>query len=77
MDRIRRFPLSDLHLATDNWADENKIGEGGFAIIYRGTLPESGEVVAIKRCKVGSGWRFKVWLYGYMHEKQGGLSFMF
>ncbi|CAN6821015.1 unnamed protein product [Brassica oleracea] len=42
--------MSQIITATDNFSDSNQIGEGGFGIVYKGTL-EDGQVVAIKRAK--------------------------
>ena len=42
--------MSQIIAATDNFSDSNQIGEGGFGIVYKGTL-EDGQVVAIKRAK--------------------------
>ncbi|XP_074560691.1 L-type lectin-domain containing receptor kinase IX.1-like [Curcuma longa] len=43
----KRYPYQELALATRNFAEEGKLGEGGFGSVYRGRL--SGEDVAIKR----------------------------
>lgn len=40
--------LPTLRLATNNFADNNKLGEGGFGSVYKGTLPSSQEI-AVKR----------------------------
>ncbi|KAJ0241778.1 Calmodulin-binding receptor-like cytoplasmic kinase 3 [Hirschfeldia incana] len=42
--------MSQISAATDNFSDSNQIGEGGFGIVYKGTLAD-GQVVAIKRAK--------------------------
>ncbi|XP_024016573.1 calmodulin-binding receptor-like cytoplasmic kinase 3 isoform X2 [Eutrema salsugineum] len=42
--------MSQIATATDNFSDNNRIGEGGFGIVYKGIL-EDGQVVAIKRAK--------------------------
>nr|XP_043619470.1 probable receptor-like serine/threonine-protein kinase At4g34500 [Erigeron canadensis] len=39
--------LSELEVATNNFAVENVIGEGGYGIVYRGVLRD-GSVVAVK-----------------------------
>ncbi|KAJ3687364.1 hypothetical protein LUZ61_016528 [Rhynchospora tenuis] len=46
------FLLSEIKSATDNFSDENKLGEGGFGPVYRGVLP-NGEGIAVKRL---AGW---------------------
>jgi len=40
------FSLSELQLATQNFSDTMKIGEGGFGRVYRGSLRNT--TVAIK-----------------------------
>ncbi|XP_028090294.1 G-type lectin S-receptor-like serine/threonine-protein kinase At4g27290 [Camellia sinensis] len=45
------FKLFDIDListATNNFASDNKIGEGGFGPVFKGELP-SGQLVAVKR----------------------------
>ncbi|KAI9100081.1 hypothetical protein K1719_024299 [Acacia pycnantha] len=42
------FSYNALKSATKNFSEENKIGEGGFGAVYKGTL-WNGKVVAIKR----------------------------
>jgi len=44
------FSLSEIKDATGNFAASNVIGEGGFSIVYRGTLP-NGSPIAVKRLK--------------------------
>ncbi|KAL3696069.1 hypothetical protein R1sor_010145 [Riccia sorocarpa] len=43
----RCFTLSEMKAATDNFNPDKLIGQGGFGVVYRTTLP-SGEEVAIK-----------------------------
>ncbi|KAI9073130.1 hypothetical protein K1719_044907 [Acacia pycnantha] len=42
------FSYNVLKTATKNFSEENKIGEGGFGAVYKGTL-SNGKVVAIKK----------------------------
>ncbi|KAJ9566368.1 hypothetical protein OSB04_002334 [Centaurea solstitialis] len=42
------FDFSILAMATNNFSTANKLGEGGFGCVYKGTLP-GGKVVAVKR----------------------------
>ncbi|XP_028800635.1 cysteine-rich receptor-like protein kinase 2 [Neltuma alba] len=45
------YNYRDLKLATKNFSDENKLGEGGFGAVYKGTL-KNGKVVAVKKLTV-------------------------
>ncbi|MCO5574290.1 hypothetical protein L7F22_028072 [Adiantum nelumboides] len=47
---LRVYDWLELKAATNNFASENLIAEGGFSFVYRGTLPE-GQIVAIKKLK--------------------------
>ncbi|KAK1304629.1 Receptor-like serine/threonine-protein kinase SD1-8 [Acorus calamus] len=42
------FDLDTVKMATDNFSDVNKIGEGGFGPVYKGNLKEDQEI-AVKR----------------------------
>ena len=46
----RRYAYRDLAAATNNFAEDGKLGRGGFGSVYRGTLTVAGEErpVAIK-----------------------------
>ncbi|PWA54821.1 jacalin-like lectin domain-containing protein [Artemisia annua] len=44
-----KLPLDDIISATTNFSRENYIGQGGFGAVYKGQLPPSGTVVAVKR----------------------------
>jgi len=45
--------ISTLRAATGDFAESNKIGEGGFGAVYKGTLPD-GEEIAVKRLSKSS-----------------------
>ncbi|KAK7393168.1 hypothetical protein VNO78_21661 [Psophocarpus tetragonolobus] len=46
------YKYSYLKVATKNFSEKNKIGEGGFGTVYKGTMP-NGKVVAVKRLITG------------------------
>ncbi|MQM19189.1 hypothetical protein Taro_052190 [Colocasia esculenta] len=48
------FDLSTLRVATGNFSDQNKLGQGGFGSVYKGLLP-NGQEIAVKRLIAGSG----------------------
>ena len=48
MGQLRRFSLREVHIATDNFNDNNTIGQGGFGKVYRGILPDQ-TMVAVKQ----------------------------
>ncbi|KAK1280617.1 Cysteine-rich receptor-like protein kinase 10 [Acorus gramineus] len=48
------FDFDTLRVATDDFSDSNKLGEGGFGPVYKGRLPDGGEI-AVKMLASGSG----------------------
>ncbi|KAK6927059.1 Protein kinase domain [Dillenia turbinata] len=42
--------IEEIRAATNNFSEDNKMGEGGFGIVYRGRLRD-GSLVAVKRAK--------------------------
>ncbi|KAK3149758.1 hypothetical protein QOZ80_3AG0222310 [Eleusine coracana subsp. coracana] len=48
------FDLTTLRRATANFAEENKLGHGGFGAVYKGFLPD-GRQIAVKRLDKDSG----------------------
>lgn len=46
--RPNTFSLTEMRIATNDFDDENKIGEGGFGIVYKGVLSD-GKPVAVKK----------------------------
>ncbi|KAI9395748.1 hypothetical protein POPTR_004G024500v4 [Populus trichocarpa] len=49
-----QFDLSTIEAATNNCSPDNKLGEGGFGEVYKGTLP-NGQQIAVKRLSRNSG----------------------
>ncbi|GMP75214.1 hypothetical protein CsSME_00032386 [Camellia sinensis var. sinensis] len=49
-----QFDLATIQVATDNFSDHNKIGEGGFGSVYKGILT-NGQEIAVKRLSRKSG----------------------
>ncbi|XP_073108418.1 cysteine-rich receptor-like protein kinase 6 isoform X3 [Elaeis guineensis] len=45
--------ISTLRVATANFSEENKLGEGGFGAVYKGLLPD-GQEIAVKRLSTSS-----------------------
>uniref|UniRef100_A0ACD5ULS2 Uncharacterized protein n=1 Tax=Avena sativa TaxID=4498 RepID=A0ACD5ULS2_AVESA len=45
--------ISTLRVATGDFAEINKLGQGGFGVVYKGTLP-NGEEIAVKRLSKSS-----------------------
>eukprot|EP00261_Vitis_vinifera_P017123 XP_010646639.1 PREDICTED: putative receptor-like protein kinase At4g00960 isoform X1 [Vitis vinifera] len=49
-----QFNLGPIRNATNNFSDSNKLGQGGFGAVYKGTL-SNGQDIAVKRLSKGSG----------------------
>ncbi|KAJ7958476.1 putative Kinase [Quillaja saponaria] len=50
----RRFYYQELVEATNGFADDRRLGQGGSGQVYKGTLSELGRLVAVKRIYVES-----------------------
>eukprot|EP00261_Vitis_vinifera_P017328 XP_010646959.1 PREDICTED: cysteine-rich receptor-like protein kinase 25 [Vitis vinifera] len=48
------FNLTTILTATNNFSEANKLGQGGFGPVYKGTLP-NGKEIAVKRLSAKSG----------------------
>ncbi|KAG6548814.1 hypothetical protein Mapa_009575 [Marchantia paleacea] len=46
---LTMFNYSELREATDDFSDARKLGEGGFGSVYRGQIPSTGQLVAVKK----------------------------
>ncbi|TMX03235.1 hypothetical protein EJD97_017521 [Solanum chilense] len=50
----KKFSYGELARATNNFAEGQKLGEGGFGDVYKGLLKECNSYVAVKRVSKGS-----------------------
>ncbi|KAK9092216.1 hypothetical protein Syun_027127 [Stephania yunnanensis] len=48
------FDLNSMMISTENFSMANKLGEGGFGSVYKGSLPD-GREIAVKRLSKNSG----------------------
>ncbi|KAI9198481.1 hypothetical protein LWI28_016643 [Acer negundo] len=48
-----QFNFSTIRDATDNFSDANKLGQGGFGVVYKGMLSD-GQQIAVKRLAMNS-----------------------
>ncbi|KAK9936145.1 hypothetical protein M0R45_013005 [Rubus argutus] len=49
-----QFDLATIEAATNQFSVNNRLGEGGFGVVYKGTLP-NGQEIAVKRLSRNSG----------------------
>ncbi|MCL7030274.1 hypothetical protein MKW94_004775, partial [Papaver nudicaule] len=53
------YGYKDLKSATGSFSEANKLGEGGFGDVYKGTL-KNGNIVAVKKLAFAESWRAKI-----------------
>ncbi|CAO2842617.1 unnamed protein product [Amaranthus hypochondriacus] len=64
-----QYDLALLQSATNNFSNENKLGEGGFGCVYKGML-STGQEIAVKRLSRSSGQgEEKLLVYEYVPNK--------
>ncbi|KAF3777374.1 Tyrosine-protein kinase receptor Tie-2 [Nymphaea thermarum] len=56
---LPQISLRIIQLATDNFSDENKLGEGGFGSVFKGRFRNGQLEVAVKRLSASSGQGLK------------------
>ncbi|OAE28574.1 hypothetical protein AXG93_2175s1580 [Marchantia polymorpha subsp. ruderalis] len=49
-----RYTYDQLKKATLHFSDRNKLGQGGFGSVYKGLLPTTGQMVAVKKVSKAS-----------------------
>ncbi|OWM82334.1 hypothetical protein CDL15_Pgr001908 [Punica granatum] len=52
-DHYPKLSYGELSHATNGFSPTNMIGEGSFGAVYKGVLPSSGQIVAVKVLKLG------------------------
>ncbi|KAH7837940.1 hypothetical protein Vadar_019880 [Vaccinium darrowii] len=68
-----QYDLGTIQTATNNFSDNNKIGEGGFGPVYKGVLLD-GQEVAVKRLSRTSGQDFGMARIFGVDQTQGNTS---
>ncbi|CAI7862523.1 unnamed protein product [Closterium sp. NIES-53] len=51
LEVCEQYTLQQMVKATNNWAEENELGRGGFGVVYKGYSPQ-GQLWAIKRSTI-------------------------
>ncbi|CAI5953068.1 unnamed protein product, partial [Closterium sp. NIES-64] len=51
LEVCEQYTLQQMAKATNNWAEENELGRGGFGVVYKGYSPQ-GQLWAIKRSTI-------------------------
>ncbi|KAI9198970.1 hypothetical protein LWI28_025278 [Acer negundo] len=70
------YNFNAVAAATENFSEENKLGQGGFGPVYKGKLP-GGQEIAVKRLsrKSGQGGREDAAVRVHAEQESGFLSF--
>ncbi|ESW18948.1 hypothetical protein PHAVU_006G084600 [Phaseolus vulgaris] len=70
----KKYKYSDLKAATKNFSEKNKLGEGGFGAVYKGTM-KNGKVIAVKKLisgkssKINDDFESEVTLISNVHHR--------
>ncbi|GFP85711.1 U-box domain-containing protein 52 [Phtheirospermum japonicum] len=53
--RYRRYSIEEIEAATNNFADSDKIGEGGYGPVFKGTIDHTPVAVKVLRSEISEG----------------------
>lgn len=53
----RRYTITDIEVATDNFNNAYKIGEGGYGPVYKGILDHTHVAIKVLRSNISQGQR--------------------
>lgn len=53
--RYRKYSIEEIEMATDEFADSRKIGEGGYGPVYRGELDHTAVAIKVLRPDAAQG----------------------
>ncbi|KAI9186930.1 hypothetical protein LWI28_022418 [Acer negundo] len=68
-----QFDLGTIQAATNRFSTDNKLGAGGFGVVYKGVLP-NGKDIAVKRLSKRSGQDFGMARIVGVDQTQGNTS---
>ncbi|KAF2296546.1 hypothetical protein GH714_040582 [Hevea brasiliensis] len=68
----RKFSYSDLVCSTNNFLEQEKLGQGGFGAVYRGFLKELDSYVPVKRISGGSKQGLREYASEWVWDLYGG-----
>ncbi|GAB4830971.1 Cysteine-rich receptor-like protein kinase 11, variant 3 [Ancistrocladus abbreviatus] len=73
IEETLQYDFTRLEAAVNNFSNDNKIGQGGFGAVYKGTLP-NGQNIAVKRlsansCQGAEQFKNEVELLAKLHHR--------